>query len=179
MTFEEYQQACLRTWNTEKSIWEQFENCALGLGEVGEVQNLLKKWRHHDHPVNHDEMIDELGDVMYYVAIVNHLTDGGVLGVESYRMTHTFPTEFSATVMAIKNVAHIQSSIEYAIAVQIRRVSLDARDIIGMVSFLAERCDVTISIVMERNVAKLLERYPDGFDSQRSINREEKDDENS
>ena len=43
-------------------------NWALGLGEVGELQNLVKKWLFHGHDQDRKEMINELGDIMWYVA---------------------------------------------------------------------------------------------------------------
>jgi NTP pyrophosphatase (non-canonical NTP hydrolase) len=44
-------------------------NYAMGLaGECGEVVDLLKKWIHHKHPENREELVKELGDVLHYVA---------------------------------------------------------------------------------------------------------------
>ena len=46
-------------------------------------------------------------------------------------------------------------------------------DVLWYVAALCTRLDVTMSEVMERNIAKLLKRYPDGYRSERSINRED------
>ena len=44
-------------------------NYAMGLaGESGEVVDLLKKWIHHNHPENLDELKKEMGDVLHYLA---------------------------------------------------------------------------------------------------------------
>lgn len=46
-------------------------NWALGLGEAGEVQNLIKKHVFHGHPMTaelRDAIIDELGDMLWYIA---------------------------------------------------------------------------------------------------------------
>ena len=44
-------------------------NWALGLGEVGEFQNLVKKWVFHGHDQGRKDMLDELGDILWYVAV--------------------------------------------------------------------------------------------------------------
>ena len=39
--------------------------------------------------------------------------------------------------------------------------------------FLKKYCNVTLLEAMERNIYKLLKRYPDGFDPERSLHRDE------
>lgn len=82
---------------------------ALGLaGEAGEIADTIKKAVFHRHSLNRDEVIKELGDVLWYVAA------------------------------------------------------------------LCSKLDVSLSEVMERNITKLQQRYPDGYSSERSINRGER-----
>lgn len=82
---------------------------ALGLaGEAGEVADTIKKAVFHQHGLDRDHLIKELGDVLWYVAA------------------------------------------------------------------LCTKLDIPMSLVMERNIAKLRARYPDGWDTERSINREER-----
>jgi NTP pyrophosphatase (non-canonical NTP hydrolase) len=79
---------------------------ALGLaGEAGEVADTIKKAVFHQHGLNRDELIKELGDVLWYVAA------------------------------------------------------------------LCSKLDVSLADVMERNITKLQQRYPNGYSSERSINR--------
>ena len=81
---------------------------ALGLaGEAGEVVDTIKKAVFHQHGLDRDELIKELGDVLWYVAA------------------------------------------------------------------LCTKLDVPMSEVMDRNIAKLLKRYPNGYSSADSINRAE------
>lgn len=50
------------------------------------------------------------------------------------------------------------------------------KEIGDLMWFVAELCDtisVTLESVCAMNIAKLVERYPDGFDSERSVNRDE------
>lgn len=46
-------------------------NGALGItGEAGEVADLIKKHVFHGHDLNRDEIVKELGDVCWYVALL-------------------------------------------------------------------------------------------------------------
>ena len=82
-------------------------NSVMGLcGESGEVIDLVKKHVSHGHPLNREKLIDELGDVAWYLA--------------------------------------------------------ECADAIG----------VTLEEVLAHNIEKLKKRYPEGFSTERSINRE-------
>ena len=56
--------------NNSKSFADMMDNGVLGLcGEAGEVADLLKKARFQGHSFNRDKMLEELGDVQWYVAL--------------------------------------------------------------------------------------------------------------
>ena len=79
---------------------------AIGLaGEAGEVADTIKKAVFHQHGLDRDELIKELGDVLWYVAA------------------------------------------------------------------LCTKLDVPLSEVMNRNIDKLMARYPDGYSSAASVAR--------
>lgn len=79
---------------------------ALGLaGEAGEVADTIKKAVFHQHGIDRDELIKELGDVLWYAAA------------------------------------------------------------------LCTKLDVSMSEVMEKNIAKLIKRYPNGYASADSLTR--------
>lgn len=106
ITANEYQRAALRTANKDSK--ELILNGALGLaGESGEVADIVKKHLFQGHELNREKMIEELGDVLWYVAIT------------------------------------------------------------------AQGLQVDLDSVMKINIEKLKKRYPDGFDKEKSINREE------
>lgn len=52
----------------------------------------------------------------------------------------------------------------------------EAGDVLWYVAELAAGLGVTLEEIATRNIAKLRERYPDGFDAERSIHREEAED---
>lgn len=46
-------------------------NGALGLtGEAGEVADMIKKYMFHGHSLNHGELVKELGDCAWYLALL-------------------------------------------------------------------------------------------------------------
>lgn len=46
-------------------------NGALGLaGEAGEVSDIIKKWIFHEKRLNEEHLKKELGDVMWYIALI-------------------------------------------------------------------------------------------------------------
>lgn len=72
---ESYTDLALKTLN--KDVFEQKDlilNASLGLsGEVGEVNDIIKKYMYHGHKLDNDtkeKIIFELGDVCWYVALM-------------------------------------------------------------------------------------------------------------
>lgn len=107
MTGNNYQALAMRTKNKNLTRNEQLRNAAYGLnGEAGEVINLLKKHEFQGHPLSKERMIDELGDLLWYIALA------------------------------------------------------------------CDSMNMQIEDAMRYNVDKLRKRYPEGFDAERSINRE-------
>lgn len=107
MTLTEYQALAQRTSRRGMDAKSHLFNGVLGLaGEAGECADLLKKHCYQDARPMHEAMVDELGDVLWYVG-----ETAAALGV-------------------------------------------------------------TLEEVARHNIEKLRKRYPDGFDSDRSLHRE-------
>lgn len=107
MNFNEYQKLAQRTSNTRCST-TKLVNGVMGLnGEAGECADLVKKHMYQGHDMYVEDMVKELGDVLWYIA---EICEGLGVGME-----------------------------EVAI----------------------------------HNIKKLKKRYPDGFEEERSINRNE------
>lgn len=69
MTGNEYQCLALRTASSSQPD-DHILNGVMGLnGEAGECIDLVKKWRFQGHPLDARKLMDELGDVLWYVAI--------------------------------------------------------------------------------------------------------------
>lgn len=108
MTGNEYQKLAMTTLNKEIPESELLINAILGLsGETGEVADLIKKHKFQGHDLDEQKLIDELGDIAWYLA-------------------------------------------EAATAL---KVDLDT--------------------ILERNIEKLKRRFPQGFDKEKSIHRDE------
>ena len=66
MDMNEYQKLAARTDNHNALAYY-----ALGLtGEAGEVADLIKKYKWHGHDLDINQLIEELGDVLWYVAML-------------------------------------------------------------------------------------------------------------
>ena len=69
LTLNEYQKLAARTAGAGKQGEHRQIIAALGLaGEAGEFANMIKKMTAHGHPTSKEEMADELGDIMWYLA---------------------------------------------------------------------------------------------------------------
>lgn len=77
MDFADYQRLALRTYKAERTPRHMLTNGALGLaGESGEVADIVKKLVYPSKAGDGDEasalerITDELGDVLWYIAIL-------------------------------------------------------------------------------------------------------------
>ena len=108
MDFNEYQRLAQRTSSKKVDRLDRILNGLMGLnGEAGECIDILKKYFYQGHELDKEKLIDELGDVLWYIA---------------------------------------------------------------------ETCEgigVTMEEIAKRNIEKLRKRYPHGFETERSINRNE------
>lgn len=70
-TFTQYQENALRTAPRGRSLRDTILNAALGVtGEAGEVADHAKKYAFHDHALDRDAVIKEMGDVLWYLALL-------------------------------------------------------------------------------------------------------------
>lgn len=82
MNGNEYQRKAMRTNNHEagEKILASMQagnntgeilNASLGLsGEVGELNDLLKKWIFHSKSIDREHIKKEIGDIMWYIALM-------------------------------------------------------------------------------------------------------------
>jgi NTP pyrophosphatase (non-canonical NTP hydrolase) len=73
MNTKQYQEKALRTVYPDLTHNERLGLAGLGLsGEVGEVTDMLKKFLYHRNgkPLDVAKLTDELGDVMWYFAVL-------------------------------------------------------------------------------------------------------------
>jgi len=71
MELDEYQKLALRTAGHRDSQDKVLTYTALGLaGESGEVAEIIKKTFFHGHPLDRESLHKELGDVLWYLAVM-------------------------------------------------------------------------------------------------------------
>lgn len=83
MTGNKYQELAMRT-NDGKSMSRllnstinedtgEIINACLGLsGEVGEFNDMIKKWIFHEKAIDKEHLKKECGDIMWYIAMICH-----------------------------------------------------------------------------------------------------------
>ena len=71
MELNQYQELALRTAGHSRDVQKTLTNTALGLaGESGEVADIIKKTFYHGHPLDKEALYKELGDVLWYLAVM-------------------------------------------------------------------------------------------------------------
>jgi len=99
MDFNEYQKNALKTASVKEND-RLILNGVMGLsGESGECIDMMKKHLFQGHQLDNEKMMDELGDVLWYIAITAEglgyeLNDIAVHNIEKLRKR--YPEGFSA-----------------------------------------------------------------------------------
>lgn len=100
MTVQEYQREAMRTKNANLSPSDHLLEGALGLnGEAGEIADMLKKHLFQGHDFKKPDLIDELGDVMWYIALIcecQHLSMNGVMQHNIDKLATRYPDGFTS-----------------------------------------------------------------------------------
>lgn len=174
-TFADYRAAALRTANvhtlTQGSI---AENACLGLiGELGEIADLLKKHRYQGHDLDRDKLHEELGDLLWYVALAAHAMghEGEWPDWRSTSEGTSLVIFLSGSVGEMVDLVYHRMIIPHESRTKFPGV-LD--EVLGEIKSIAQDfCGSTLEAVAAANIAKLQRRYPDGFRAERSTHRED------
>lgn len=76
MTFNEYQDKAMTFLNNKLSKKDVLINGVMGLcGESGEVIDIVKKHHAQGHELDKEKVIEELGDVCWYIAEIAYVLD--------------------------------------------------------------------------------------------------------
>lgn len=98
MDANEYQRLALNTAPRALSITARLMNAALGLaGESGEFADSLKKHVYHLHSLDAGQLAEELGDVLWYVALASDalgLTISDVMEANVEKLRRRYPDGF-------------------------------------------------------------------------------------
>lgn len=95
-----YQRQCARTYPEHGTGREAMDNALLGLaGEAGEVLDLFKKFWYQGHEPDDVKVVEELGDVLYYVAMAAAALGAPLSDVANanvVKLRERYPEGFSA-----------------------------------------------------------------------------------
>ena len=101
MNFSDYQRLAYRTAGGDADLEKRRLIAALGLtGEAGEVGEVVKKEIGHGHPEDRDKIAKELGDVLWYAALLATLYDldlGEVANANIEKLRKRYPEGFSTS----------------------------------------------------------------------------------
>ena len=93
------QAAAARTLRCEMSELELLVNMVLGLvGEAGEIADYIKKVEFHKHTFRPEQMTEELGDLMWYIAAlceIYGLSLEGVAQMNIAKLRDRYPNGFT------------------------------------------------------------------------------------
>jgi NTP pyrophosphatase (non-canonical NTP hydrolase) len=98
MTINEYQSLAMTTLNRELDKKDVLINGVMGLcGESGEVIDIVKKHLAHGHELDREHILEELGDVAWYLAEVAYALDArldDVLTANIEKLRKRYPEGF-------------------------------------------------------------------------------------
>ena len=99
MKLNEYQRLALRTAGNHGDLVQTLMYTALGLnGEAGETAELIKKAFFHGHELDRDALKKELGDVLWYLAVMADALDMPLEDVAQHnidKLRRRYPQGFS------------------------------------------------------------------------------------
>jgi NTP pyrophosphatase (non-canonical NTP hydrolase) len=183
MEGSEYQKLAMRTaaLSLEKDREKGLVTAALGLfGEGGEVVDLVKKHYAQGHDLPKDKLVKELGDCYWYVArgfTAIELEIGNELHVTpEYDYFDAMGSNqlVRGCLLLSKSVGDFSDFVD--IDTCFNGVEQDTFyfvlvDIANHLYTICKVLGVTIDEVLEANITKLKDRYPDGFKVEQSVNR--------
>jgi len=115
MTVNEYQELAMKVLNSEADNKDVLINGAMGLcSESGEAINIVKKYLTQATPLDRSKLVEELGDITWYVAEVAtalglDLEDVLVRNIGKLKMRH--PEKFDGTDEIIREESRLPSII--------------------------------------------------------------------
>ena len=191
MLFCEYQGLAMRT--AEDGQDKVLEGCLGMIGEAGELLDVVKKWKFQSGGADippEDKVIEECGDVLWYCAELATGLNESLCSIYDrlyfmlYESAHSMISSTSIDTAAayivqaaVRPWAQLYGSVHIMKPDEMWKTALVKVNIAGVMMmidlFLKKYCNVTLLEAMESNIDKLSKRYPEGFDPERSLHREE------
>lgn len=173
MNFKEYKQLASRTINTDLSKEKLIKNAIFGIvGETGEVIDLMKKHFFHEHELDKEELKKELGDICWYLSLVDEIFHLDVRYSEISEYVYKSSDEqlfFDMTKPLYKICKEIDKP-NLNNDFMLSKLIIESLILINMIG---SKYDIEFNQILKSNIQKLMLRYPNGFETVASINRKE------
>lgn len=172
MTPAEYPALALRTahnLSTKKDII----HASLGMiSEVGEIADMLKRNLAYGKAFDHINLVEESGDVLWYVALLCRAIDQDFAELcpqveYAYDPVDMMVADLAQYVGLVSVSA--RSCIEHSLT---PTYLLELRRIVTTIDKICRAAGFSLETALERNVAKLAKRFPEGFTDWHALNRD-------
>ena len=179
LELKDYLALALITKAPSSSLYEDFTHSICGLTtEVAEVIDQYKRHWFYKKPLDIVNLKEELGDIMWYVAVGLHALEREFPDVQ--------PVDADETYEAMTDKYILGKMVKYSTSPTIQGFcyaedwDVDARnyfqhDLINLLGFLnvfAKRIGTTLQEAAYLNIVKLSKRYPAGFTEFNALNRD-------
>ena len=193
MEMNKYIRLAMRTAPKNCDFQEDILHAGLGMTtEVGELVDQLKRHIFYKKPYDRVHLVEEVGDVLWYVALASRAlgiqptlmpstVDDSMLGEQSVvgtifgRMVTT-SSRFSAIALTtLPTLVKDPSFEEDRLAGNCPICDILIETTFRLYNSLGDYCKVmgiSIEEAMSRNVAKLQARFPEGFTEDKAVNRD-------
>lgn len=181
MNIYDYHREAMRT--SPRDGHDKLKNAMLGvISETGEVVDVVKKYLFQsvaDAPLPADQIEEELGDVLWYLA---ELADGLDCQLGGMCPNFAFADEVATKIKvlpALDDIALQMSESAVALAKLIAkkrqfRIQEEMNRLLKLCSWMARIAGTSLAKAADANVKKRLQRYPEKFDPAISMARYDK-----
>ena len=178
ITLRDYHRLAMRT--SPRDGHDKIDNGMLGLiGETGELVDILKKKKYQsgpDAPWPRDQIIEELGDALWYLEELADGLDSSMELISGMAFEDLDIMTMGIRQPDIEKAILNLSTHAHNIRKAVRRKDSKTRDIqmrrmLHAAAYLARMMCIPIEKVARKNIEKLMRRYPDGFSAEISMAR--------
>ena len=176
MNFTEYQKLALVTKSKETSKVDDFQHSGYGLvTEVGELVDAYKRQRFYKKPLDKVNLLEEVGDTLWYLAIGAYGHDFDLQAVEDKELGET---EGLTSEFVLGKLAHHAANVYtlgmcYSTEVIFEQyATYDLAQILTYLRYLCSIEGIDYDQAKPVNIAKLEKRYPEGFSEYHALNRD-------
>ena len=182
-SYADYAPRALAVVNPDISPGDRLSNATFGLcGELGEIIDVYKKHKFQGHPLDDDKLINELGDVFWYINLGLQTALGSEKAASEWEQTEDLTVRYQRRADTVESSlfsAMYAASQAGSVLNNPELVELAQVEAAVMIWFclchvrkLCELENLNVWDILTKNLTKLYARYPDGvFTTERSLNR--------